>query len=157
MRAERFCWPSASQGAFCRESPPVASIEGSISMARRGRPPKLTRPRQDEFCELVYRGLSHSAAARALGCSPSTVTRLLAHDKRFRRQVERLEQLRERRRLARLIVLSPAAVTDAAEQLADLRASRHKPTAASRRLDHQLDLVLRQFVMAHLNGDLDSD
>jgi IS30 family transposase len=126
-------------------------------MAKRGRPPKLTRPRQDEFCELVHRGLSHSAAARSLGCSPSTVTRLLQRDKWFRARVERIEQVRERQRLARLVVLSRPVDRDGAEQLADLRRERVKPTPASRRRDHELDLVLRQFVMAHLNGDFDVD
>jgi IS30 family transposase len=119
-------------------------------MAKRGRPPKLTRRKQEEFCEMLDAGLSRSAAARAIGCVPSAISKALARDRAFRRKVERTERAAELVRLEKKLILAPYRNRRALERLRDFYRGILKPSAKKRDLAHRLELALYRFTAEQL-------
>ena len=111
-------------------------------MAKRGRPPKLTVAKQEEFCELIDAGVSRSEAARMLGCVPSTISKALGRDSGFRQRVESTEQAAERHRIKRLQLLAPLRKHEALRRLTRVRSGELDPGPEHRALEHSLQEVL---------------
>jgi hypothetical protein len=124
-------------------------------MAKRGRPAKLTVRRQEEFCELLDAGLSRSAAARLLGCAPSTITKALERDPAFRKRVRQTERAVELHLLEKLELLAPPRNRAALRRLLCIRAGRTKAGAASRALGHRLETALFRLAAAQLQNYID--
>ena len=122
-------------------------------MAKRGRPPKLTPRKQEEFCEMIDAGLSRSAAARLIGCVPSAISKALARDRAFRRRLERTERAAEAVRLEKLLVLAPRKNRGAIERLRSLHEGNVEPSAENRDFTHRLQLVLYRLAAAKLRLD----
>ena len=58
---------------------------------RRGRPPVLDETKKQTICSLIGAGASRTAAARHVGCSPSTIYRETQRDGIFQAQLEKAE------------------------------------------------------------------
>ncbi len=122
-------------------------------MAKRGRPPKLTRRKQEEFCEMVDAGLSRSAAARLIGCVPSAISKALLRDASFRRRLARTEQAAAKVRLEKLLILGPRHNRRAVERLRDFYQGILTPGPNNRELLHRLELALYRFAAQQLRLD----
>ena len=60
-----------------------------------GRPPVLDDAKRREIVAILAVGASRRAAARYVGCAPSTIGYTAAHDPVFGRQIERVQQQAE--------------------------------------------------------------
>jgi hypothetical protein len=124
-------------------------------MTKRGRPAKLTVLRQEEFCELLDAGLTRSAAARLLGCAPSTISKALERDPAFRQRVRQTERAAALHHLEKLELLAPPADRQALRRLLSIRSGSTKPGAANRTLGHRLEAVLFRLAAAQLQTYID--
>jgi hypothetical protein len=122
-------------------------------MAKRGRPPKLTPRKQEEFCDLIDSGLSRSAAARAIGCVPSAISKALARDRAFCRRVARTERARETLRLEKLLIMAPYRNRRALQRLLKFYQGILKPDPKGRDVAHRFELALYRFVAQQLRLD----
>ena len=124
-------------------------------MAKRGRPTKLTVRKQEEFCDLIDSGVSSSAAARLLGWSPSTITKALARDERFRKRVRRTESAAELMRLKKLYILAPSRKRAAVKQLVDSYRGIIQPGLKNRKLSHKLSSAIFRLAATQLRPYLE--
>jgi hypothetical protein len=64
-------------------------------MRKRGRPPVLDDAKRREILAILAVGASRRAAARYVGCAPSTIRNTAKRDRAFGRQLERAQQQAE--------------------------------------------------------------